>query len=163
MKRVAIRIVRTGREAGWDWRSANEATHPVYWRKHQGEWQIRQFDQWYPLQADAPLLHVNFFEAEAYASWAGRHLPSAGQWLIATQSPTFLWSQAWEWLREPFAPYPGFAPDPYQDYAQPWFHTHWELRGGGPVTDARLKRPGFRNFYLPHRRDAFSGFRTVSR
>ncbi len=150
-------------EAGWDWRSANQAEHPVYWRKQQGAWQIRQFDQWQPLNPDAPLLHVNLFEAEAYAAWSGRQLPSAAQWLRAAQSPAFLWGQAWEWLREPFAPYPGFAPDPYQDYAQPWFHTHWELRGGGPVTEPQLKRTGFRNFYLPHRRDAFSGFRTVSR
>ena len=150
-------------EAGWIWQSANEATHPVYWRKLQGAWQVRQFDQWQPLQPDAPLLHVNLFEAEAYASWVGRQLPSAPQWLRATQASGFLWGQAWEWLREPFAPYPGFAPDPYQDYAQPWFHTHWELRGGGPVTDPQLKRPGFRNFYLPHRRDAFNGLRTVSR
>ena len=149
--------------AGWDWRSANQADHPGYWRKQRGAWKIRQFDQWYPVQADSPLLHVNLFEAEAYASWLGRQLPSAAQWQRATQSPAFLWGQAWEWQREPFAPYPGFAPDPYQDYAQPWFHTHWELRGGGPVTDPQLKRPGFRNFYLPQRRDAFTGFRTVNR
>lgn len=148
--------------AGWAWRSANEVEHPVYWRKQQGAWQVRQFDQWQPLKPDTPLLHVNLYEAEAYAAWAGRQLPSAAQWLRAAQSPEFLWGQAWEWLREPFAPYPGFAPDPYQDYAQPWFYTHWELRGGGPVTDPQLKRPGFRNFYLPHRRDVFSGFRTVS-
>ena len=150
-------------EAGWAWRDASEATHPVYWRRQEGGWQVRRFDQWQALNPDAPVLHVNLFEAGAYAAWLGRLLPTAAQWLCATQSSEFLWGQAWEWLREPFAPYPGFAPDPYQDYAQPWFHTHWELRGGGPVTDPQLKRPGFRNFYLPHRRDAFSGFRTVSR
>ena len=150
-------------EEGWVWRSASNAHHPVYWRKQNGIWQVRHFDQWHPIHTDTPLLHVNLFEAEAYASWSERQLPTAAQWLRATQSPEFLWGQAWEWLREPFAPYPGFAPDPYQDYAQPWFHTHWELRGGGPVTDPQLKRPGFRNFYLPHRRDAFSGFRTVCR
>ena len=150
-------------EAGWTWRNANNVEHPVYWRKQQGIWQVRQFNQWHILQADAPLLHVNLFEAEAYAAWLDRQLPRAAQWLRATQSPEFWWGQAWEWLREPFAPYPGFTPDPYQDYAQPWFYTHWELRGGGPVTHPQLKRPGFRNFYLPHRRDAFNGFRTASR
>ena len=149
-------------EAGWAWRMASEATHPVYWRKQNGAWQVRRFDLWQPLNPDAPLLHVNHFEAEACAAWLGRQLPTAAQWLCATQSPEFHWSQAWEWLREPFAPYPGFAPDPYLDYAQPWFHTHRELRGGGPVTDPQLKRTGFRNFYLPHRRDAFTGFRTSS-
>ena len=150
-------------ETGWMWRSENETAHPVYWRKQHDVWHVRQFDQWRSFKADAPLMHVNLFEAEAYVAWAGRQLPTAAQWLRATQSPTFLWGQIWEWLREPFAPYPGFTPDPYKEYAQPWFHTHWELRGGGPVTDPQLKRPGFRNFYLPHRRDVFSGFRTVSR
>ncbi|MHB8915995.1 MAG: selenoneine synthase SenA [Thiobacillus sp.] len=150
-------------EAGWSWREANQITHPVYWRKQNGGWQVRSFDQWQPLNPDATMLHVNHFEAEAYAAWLGRQLPTAAQWVRASQSPDFFWGQAWEWLREPFSPYPGFAPDPYEDYAQPWFHSHWELRGGGPVTDPQLKRVGFRNFYLPHRRDAFSGFRTASR
>ena len=149
-------------ETGWTWRDANQINHPVYWRKQNGEWQVRRFDQWQALVSDATLLHVNQFEAEACATWLGRHLPTAAQWMRATQSPEFSSGQAWEWLRDPFAPYPGFTPDPYQDYAQPWFHTHWELRGGGPATDPQLKRPGFRNFYLPHRRDVFSGFRTVS-
>ena len=150
-------------EAGWTWREANQITHPVYWRKQSGAWQVRRFDQWQALAPDATLLHVNHFEAEACAAWLGRQLPTAAQWVRAAQSPAFLSGQAWEWLRDPFAPYPGFTPDPYQEYAQPWFHTHWELRGGGPVTDPQLKRVGFRNFYLPQRRDAFSGFRTVSK
>jgi ergothioneine biosynthesis protein EgtB len=155
-------------EAGWTWHIANDAHHPLYWRKENDQWQVRCFDQWLPLMPDAPMLHVNHFEAEACAAWLGRQLPSAAQWLRATQapdfhSPDFHWGSVWEWLHAPFAPYPGFSPDPYQDYSQPWFHTHSELRGGGPATDAQLKRPGFRNFYLPHRRDVFSGFRTASR
>ncbi len=149
-------------DAGWAWRTASASQHPVYWRKKKGVWQVRRFNEWQPFSSQTPMLHINQFEAEACAAWLGRQLPTAAQWLRATQSTEFHWGQVWEWLREPFAPYPGFAPDPYQDYAAPWFHTHWELRGGGPVTDPQLKRPGFRNFYLPQRRDAFSGFRTVS-
>jgi ergothioneine biosynthesis protein EgtB len=148
-------------EAGWAWRQAGCVRHPVYWRR--GDvWQVRRFDRWLPLSADRPMLHVNRFEAEAFAAWQGRRLPTAGQWLRAVGYPEFHWGVAWEWLRDPFVPYPGFVPDPYHDYSQPWFHSHDELRGGGPVTDAALKRPGFRNFYLPERRDAFAGFRTVS-
>ncbi|MHB1143837.1 MAG: selenoneine synthase SenA [Thiobacillus sp.] len=150
-------------EAGWAWRSANDASHPLYWRQAPGGWQVRRFDRWLPLDAELPMLHVNRFEAEAFAAWQGRQLPTAAQWLRAAGHPGFHWGGAWEWLRDPFAPYPGFAPDPYQDYSEPWFHTHGELRGGGPLTDASLKRPGFRNFYLPHRRDPFAGFRTASR
>ena len=152
--------------AGWSedglaWRQASKAHHPLYWRRAHGGWQVRRFDRWLPLSGEVPMLHVNRFEAEAFAAWRGRQLPTAAQWLRATGHPGFRWGMAWEWLRDPFAPYPGFAPDPYHDYSEPWFHTHGELRGGGPVTDASLKRPGFRNFYLPERRDPFAGFRTV--
>ena len=147
---------------GWAWRQATGVHHPVYWRQENGGWQVRRFDRWMPLSVEAPMLHVNRFEAEVFAAWRGRQLPTAAQWLRAAAHPEFHWGMAWEWMRDPFAPYPGFAADPYRDYSQPWFHTHGELRGGGPVTDASLKRPGFRNFYLPHRRDPFAGFRTAS-
>lgn len=147
---------------GWAWRQAGAVRHPVYWRQANGGWQVRRFDRWLPLNPETPMLHVNRFEAEAFAAWRGRQLPTAAQWLRATTHPGFQWGRAWEWLRDPFAPYPGFAPDPYHDYSEPWFHSHGELRGGGPVTDPLLKRPGFRNFYLPERRDPFAGFRTVS-
>ncbi|KVW94714.1 selenoneine synthase SenA [Thiobacillus denitrificans] len=147
---------------GWAWRLASDAHHPVYWKQANSGWQVRRFNRWLPLSAEAPMLHVNRFEAEAFAAWRGRRLPTAAQWLRAVAQPDFHWGMAWEWLRDPFTPYPGFAPDPYHDYSEPWFHTHGELRGGGPVTDPSLKRPGFRNFYLPHRRDPFAGFRTAS-
>ena len=149
-------------DEGWAWRQATDAGHPLYWRQANGGWQARRFDRWQPLSAVSPLLHVNRFEAEAFAAWTGRRLPTAAQWVRATAQQEFRWGMAWEWLHDPFVPYPGFAPDPYQDYSQPWFHTHGELRGGGPVTDSSLKRPGFRNFYLPHRRDPFAGLRTAS-
>ena len=155
------------RSAGWSdagraWRAAVGACHPLYWRRENAAWQMRRFDRWLPLGADRPMLHVNRYEAEACAAWMGRRLPAAAQWLRAARQPEFRRGMAWEWLRDAFAPYPGFSPDPYRDYAQPWFHTHGELRGGGPFTDPSLKRPGFRNFYLPERRDPFAGFRTVS-
>jgi EgtB-related family protein len=146
---------------GQVWLTQSAAQHPRYWRKKLARWQIRSFDLWHAPRADTPVRHVNRFEAEACAAWLRRQLPDSAQWLRAAQSANFVCGHAWEWMREPFAPYPGFAPDPYHDYSEPWFHSHGELRGGGPITDAQLKRTGFRNFYLPQRRDAFSGFRTV--
>ena len=68
----------------------------------------------------------------------------------------------WEWTASDFAPYPGFAADPYKDYSQPWFHSHGVLRGGCFATRARLVHNRFRNFYLPERNDAFAGFRTCA-
>jgi iron(II)-dependent oxidoreductase len=149
-------------QSGWSWRQTRAAEHPLYWKMINGSWQVRHFSAWTPLIADAPMLHVNRYEAEACAAWLGRRLPTAGQWLRATRQADFSWGTGWEWLRDPFAPYPGFAADPYRDYSQPWFLTHGELRGGGPFTDPHLRRSSFRNFYLPHRRDPFAGFRTVS-
>jgi iron(II)-dependent oxidoreductase len=69
----------------------------------------------------------------------------------------------WEWTSSPFLPYPGFSADPYRDYSQPWFGSHFVLRGGCFATRARLAHSRFRNFYLPHRSDAFAGFRTCAK
>jgi iron(II)-dependent oxidoreductase len=68
----------------------------------------------------------------------------------------------WEWTASPFEPYPGFAPDPYRDYSHPWFHSHHVLRGGSFATRSRIAHNRYRNFYLPHRRDPFAGFRTCA-
>jgi iron(II)-dependent oxidoreductase len=68
----------------------------------------------------------------------------------------------WEWTSSPFAPYPGFRADPYRDYSEPWFGTHFVLRGGSFATRSRLAHNRFRNFYLPGRGDIFAGFRTCA-
>jgi iron(II)-dependent oxidoreductase len=68
----------------------------------------------------------------------------------------------WEWTSSPFLPYPGFSADPYRDYSQPWFGTHNVLRGGCWVTQPRLLRNAWRNFYTPDRRDVLAGFRTCA-
>jgi iron(II)-dependent oxidoreductase len=66
----------------------------------------------------------------------------------------------WEWTADDFQPYPGFAPDPYREYSQPWFGWHKILRGGCLATQPRLLRNTWRNFYTPDRRDVWAGFRT---
>lgn len=148
-------------EEGQAWLFQTGATHPLYWRKRGNAWHVRRFQHWGPLAPGEPMLHLNFHEAEAYAAWRGASLPSAEQWQRASEEPDFVWGLGWEWCADPFIPYPGFSPDPYRDYSSPWFQCHWELRGGGPVTTPLLKRNGFRNFYLPERRDPFTGLRLV--
>ena len=69
----------------------------------------------------------------------------------------------WEWTASDFLPYPGFAPDPYREYSEPWFGTHKVLRGGSFLTQPRLLRNTWRNFYTPDRRDIWAGFRTCAR
>jgi iron(II)-dependent oxidoreductase len=68
----------------------------------------------------------------------------------------------WEWTSSPFLPYPGFKPDPYKEYSEPWFGSHHVLRGGSFATRHRLVHNRFRNFYLPDRADVFNGFRTCA-
>ena len=67
----------------------------------------------------------------------------------------------WEWTSTPFGPYPGFSPDPYAEYSQPWFGDHQVLRGGCFATRARLVHNRWRNFYTAERGDIFAGIRTA--
>ncbi len=110
--------------------------------------------------------HINLAQAQAYCDWADRRLPTEAEWeLAATHSDNFAASvgHVWEWTASAFRPYPGFVRGVYQEYSEPWFHTHQVLRGGSFMTHPRLKYPQYRNFYTPERSDMFCGFRTCAR
>jgi len=82
---------------GKHWLRESGATHPVYWEKRHGKWWIRRFDRWEPLAPDAPVMHVNFREAEAFCHWAGRRLPTEFEWEAAARGPEakmFPWGNA---------------------------------------------------------------------
>ncbi len=144
-------------EAGWRWREAARAEHPVYWRREGGRWLRRHFDRELPLELSRPAVHVCWYEAEAWCRWAGRRLPTEAEWMRAGVGGR---AGVWEWTASTFVPFPGFVADPYEDYSRPWFGTHKVLKGGSWATRTRLMRPAFRNFYTPDRRDVFAGFRS---
>lgn len=70
-------------DAGWSWRTGAAALQPVYWRRDVGGWQRREFDTWVPLEPCRPMIHVNWYEAEAFCAWAGRRLPTEAEWELA--------------------------------------------------------------------------------
>lgn len=194
---------------GWDWRRREGAEHPLFWvGDGAGGWRARQFDGVVPLEPWHPVVHVNWYEADAFCRWAGRRLPTEAEWEMAAtfdfatgRKRRFPWGDeppsaerasldyragaaidvrslpegdspvgcrqmignVWEWVEDTFQPYPGFIPDPYAEYSQPYFGQKKVLRGGGWATRSRLIRSTFRNFYKRHRRNIVAGFRTAAR
>lgn len=151
-------------EAGRAWLAGSGATRPLRWRRDaDGGWRHRWFGAWQALDADAPVCHVNAYEAEAWCRWAGRRLPTEAEWECAATRGLIDWGRdVWEWTADAFLPYAGFVADRYRDYSAPWFATHRSVRGGSFATRSRMRHPRYRNFYLPHRRDLFAGFRSCA-
>lgn len=152
-------------DEGKAWLKRTGLKRPQRWRESArsgpGHWEHHWFGQWEPLPLALPVCHVSAYEAEAFCRWRGRRLPTEAEWEYAACNELVEWGDfVWEWMADPFEPYPGFSPDPYQDYSAPWFHTHRSVRGASFATHERMRNPRYRNFYLPHRNDIFVGFRT---
>lgn len=151
-------------KSGAAWLMQQERSSPRYWQREGDHFLTRRFGHLEALNPHEPVRHVSLFEAQAYCAWAGRRLPTEAEWEYAATSgiPGFTWGALWEWTASPFEPYPGFQPDAYLEYSEPWFATHQSLRGKSFATPPRLASVRFRNFYLPARDDIFCGFRTTA-
>jgi len=162
---IASRTVTQGEFAAFV--EATGRAPPGHWQREGSSWRVRRFDRWIDLDVLASMVHVSLGDAKAYCEWAGRRLPTESEWEFAARHDAggalaHMLGGVWEWTASPFAPYPGFAPDPYREYSQPWFHTHCVLRGGSFATTPRIAYARYRNFYLPDRADVFAGFRTCA-
>jgi iron(II)-dependent oxidoreductase len=136
------------------------AEPPLYWQADgEGGWVRTAMGRREPLDPAAPAVHVSWHEADAFARWAGKRLPTEQEWEAAYPHLDAV-GQVWEWTASDFLAYPGFEPFPYPEYSQPFFGgEHKVLRGGSRATCRNVMRPSFRNWDLPERRQIFSGLR----
>lgn len=196
---------------GWAWREKAGLQCPVYWRSTADGWDVRYFDGWRTLAPHQPVIHVSWYEVDAYCRWAGRRLPTEEEWELAASTARcghefdankrrYPWGNApptarhanldgrqlgcvdvaacadgdsaygcrqmlgnvWEWTASDFQAFPGFSPDPYREYSEPWFGSRKVLRGGAWATRSRMLWNTWRNFFPPDRNDIFAGFRTCA-
>ena len=146
---------------GWDQVRQNGWSAPLYWRQDDDGW--RQFGPGglAALQPDAPVRHISWYEADAFARWAGARLPTEAELEAAQAGLDEFTGHAWQWTSSAYGPYPGFraAPGAVGEYNGKFMINQLVLRGGSLATPPGHARPGYRNFFHPDRRWQFSGLR----
>ena len=168
---------------GWAWVKAERIAAPLYWEEVDGGWTRFGLDGRRPLDRAAPVTHVSFYEADAYASWAGARLPTEAEWESAAapfaatggnqldsagpieprpaNEAYGLFGDVWEWTGSAYRPYPGFraAEGAVGEYNGKFMSGQCVLRGGSCATPRGHARASYRNFFYPHQRWQFTGVR----
>ena len=178
--------------AGWDAMHQNGWRAPLYWSARTAEWSVFTLRGEFPLAqvASAPVSHVSYFEADAYARWAGKRLPTEFEWEAAAAGETVegnlmdsgalvpqpiatpdgedglaqLFGDCWEWTASAYLGYPGFQPleGSLGEYNGKFMSGQMVLRGGSCATPKAHIRSSYRNFFPPETRWQFSGIRLAN-
>mgnify|MGYP003582740454 CR=1 FL=1 len=163
---------------GWDWLhgTSGSITHPLYWEQQDGQWQEFTLHGLRPLEPLHAAMHLSFFEADAYARWAGARLPSEAEWesAVAAQAaqahaaplpntPALLqlFDTAWQWTSSSYAPYPGFNAQEGAtgEYNGKFMVNQYVLRGASCATPPDHSRISYRNFFPSNARWQFTAIR----
>jgi ergothioneine biosynthesis protein EgtB len=172
---------------GWDAVNAQQWEAPLYWEQRDGNWHTFTLHGMAPVDRNTPLCHVSYFEADAYARWAGARLPTEFEWELAALGVAMegnfvdsgalhplalrdappapglaqMFGDVWEWTQSSYAAYPGFKPaaGAIGEYNGKFMCNQYVLRGGSCATPLRHIRPTYRNFFPPDARWQFSGLR----
>jgi ergothioneine biosynthesis protein EgtB len=148
---------------GHAWINANAIRHPLYWRRAETGWQEFSLSGLRALNPDAPALHLSYFEAAAYAQFAGARLPTEAEWEHAARTAELpaMFGTAWQWTNSSYAPYPGFAaaPGALGEYNGKFMVNQYVLRGSSLATPAGHSRATYRNFFPTTASWQFTGIR----
>jgi ergothioneine biosynthesis protein EgtB len=148
---------------GWATVEAQGWRAPGYWRDVDGEWFALTLGGLRRVDPDAPVLHVSYYEADAFARWAGRHLPTEFEWEVAARAGLIgdAFGIAWQWTRSAYSPYPGYAaaPGALGEYNGKFMVSQMVLRGSSLATPEGHARATYRNFFYPPSRWQFTGLR----
>ena len=168
---------------GWAVVKARGWDAPLYWEERDGAWWQMGLHGLRPVQLAAPVDHVSFYEADAYARWAGHRLPTEFEWehaALADADPTErprrlapeaaqpgdrqMFGDVWQWTQSAYLPYPGYkaAPGALGEYNGKFMCSQQVLRGSSCVTPPGHARATYRNFFYPHQRWQFTGLRLAS-
>ncbi len=143
----------------WDWINTEKITAPSYWHFVKDNWKQYTLAGLKDLDLEAPLAHVSYYEAFAFAQWKGMRLPTEFEWEIAQDM--FKWGSRWEWTESSYDAYPNYkkADGALGEYNGKFMVNQKVLRGGSVATSANHTRPTYRNFFQPHLRWQFTGVR----